>query len=144
MHLKHTSCILLSMFLLSLASPLASSQSVFEPLPSQTNELTSSWDSVEPVSKQAILINPVDSMIDLASLSFDPLTDDLHLIPSSWRANNGNSLYLLQLNVNDGAVVESMADDYDFTILEAHGSAVWTIRIQDTQHLEAMLSLIHI
>ena len=141
MHLKHTSCILLSMFLLSLASPLASSQSVFEPLPSQTNELTSSWDSVEPVSKQAILINPVDSMIDLASLSFDPLTDDLHLIPSSWRANNGNSLYLLQLNVNDGAVVESMADDYDFTILEAHGSAVWTIRIQDTQHLEAMNAL---
>ena len=129
------------MFLLSLASPLASSQSVFEPLPSQTNELTSSWDSVEPVSKQAILINPVDSMIDLASLSFDPLTDDLHLIPSSWRANNGNSLYLLQLNVNDGAVVESMADDYDFTILEAHGSAVWTIRIQDTQHLEAMNAL---
>ena len=129
------------MFLLSLASPLASSQSVFEPLPSQTSELTSSWDSVEPVSKQAIRINPVDSVIDLASLSFDPLSDDLNLIPSSWRADNGNSLYLLQLNVNDGAVVESMADDYDFTILEAHGSAVWTIRIQDTQHLEAMNAL---
>ncbi|MCH1442293.1 MAG: S8 family serine peptidase [Candidatus Poseidoniaceae archaeon] len=141
MHLKHTSCILLSMFLLSLASPLASSQSVFEPLPSQTSELTSSWDSVEPVSKQAIRINPVDSVIDLASLSFDPLSDDLNLIPSSWRADNGNSLYLLQLNVNDGSVVESMAADYDFTILEAHGSAVWTIRIQDTQHLEAMNAL---
>ena len=141
MHLKQRSCILLSVFLLSLASPLASSQSVIEPMPPQAQGFSSSWDLVEPVSKQAILTNPVDPVIDLASLSFDPLSNNLNLIPSTWRADSGNSLYLLQLNVNDGAIVDSMADDYEFTVLEAHGSAVWTIRIDDVQHLEAINSL---
>ena len=135
------SCILLSVFLLSLASPLASSQSNLETSSLQTKSSHSSWDSVEPVSKQAILTNPVDPVINLASLSFDPLSDNLNLIPSTWRADFGNSLYLLQLNVNDGAIIESMANEYEFTVLEAHGSAVWTIRIHDPQYLEAMNSL---
>ena len=73
MHLKQRSCILLSVFLLSLASPLASSQSVIEPMPPQAQGFASSWDLVEPVSKQAILTNPVNPVIDLASPIIDHL-----------------------------------------------------------------------
>ena len=141
MHLKQQSCILLSVFLLSLASPLASSQSVLEVVSPQNEDLSSSWDSVEPVSKQAVLINPVDSVIDLATLSFDPLSDDLNYIPSTWKGDSGNSLYLLQLNVNDGSIVESMAKNFGFTILEVHGNAVWTIRLNEPQQLEEINSI---
>ena len=109
MHLKRRSFILLSVFLLSLASPLASSHSVTESVSSQTIVPSSSWDSITPVSKQAILTNPIEPVIDLASFSFDPLFDDLEIIPSTWRADSGNTLHLLQLNVNDGTIVETMA-----------------------------------
>ena len=138
MHLKRKSCILLSVFLLSLASPLASSQSSVEPIVSSKEGLLSSWNSIEPVSKQAILTNPVDQVIDLASFSFDPLFDDLNQIPSAWRAESSNSLFLIQLNVNDGALIDAISDAYDATVLETHGSAVWTIRINDMSHFDSI------
>ena len=141
MHLKRKSCILLSVFLLSLASPLASSESSVEPIVSSDVVLPSSWDSIEPLSKQAILTNPVDYVIDLASFSFDPLFDNLNQIPSAWKAESGNSLFLIQLNVNDGALIETISDMYDVTVLETHGSAVWTIRINDLTHFHSINSL---
>jgi len=131
MHLKQASCILLSVFLLSLASPLASSQSISEPASSFSMESASSWDSIQPVSKQAVLTHPVDPTINLATVSFDPLSDNLDYIPSTWRVNSGNTLFLLQLKVNDGSIVESMAETFDFKVLETHGSAVWTIRMNN-------------
>lgn len=141
MHLKRKSCILLSVFLLSLASPLASSQSSVEPIVSSEVVSPSSWDSIEPVSKRVISTNPADPVIDLASFSFDPLFDDLNHIPSAWRADLGNSLYLIQLSVNDGALIESIRDTYDVTVLETHGSAVWTVRINDMSHFHSINSL---
>ena len=109
MHLKRRSFILLSVFLLSLASPLASSHSVVESKSSQAMVYSSSWDSITPVSKQVILTNPIEPVIDLASFSFDPLLNDLEIIPSTWRADSKNNLHLLQLNVNNGALVEALS-----------------------------------
>jgi uncharacterized membrane protein len=140
MHLKRRSFILLSVFLLSLASPLASSHSVVESKSSQAMVHSSSWDSITPVSKQVILTNPIEPVIDLASFSFDPLLNDLELIPSTWRADAENNLHLLQLNVNNGALVEAMADEFDFSILEPHGSAVWTIRLNNLNHYDSINS----
>lgn len=100
----------------------------------------SSWQSIEPHSTQAIALKQIDTTIQLAGLSFDPLHTDLTDISAVWHSSDSNDLYLVQLSVNDGSAMDRLKLNFDIDVLERQSSAVYVVRMHDATQLSSIES----
>ena len=77
-------------------------------------------------------INPSTGILNLAIGSFDPLSEQLPLLDSNLLRYDDNlvtGLAIIQLFSHDGTVLESLSNDYDFTILDFISDEGWLIRL---------------
>ena len=100
----------------------------------------SSWQSIEPHSTQAIALKEIDTTIQLAGFSFDPVRSDLTDVSAVWHSSDSNSLYLVQLSVNDGSVMDRLESNFDIDVLERQSPAVYVVRMHDTTQLTSIAS----
>ncbi len=144
MHLRRRCFLLLSIFLFSLALPIASSTSrVVEDVEViQTHD--SQWKSIDPVSKRSIVVKEISTTIDLAGFSFDPLSADLSHLNTAWSTGGSTSLYMIQLSINDGAVINALETEYDLEVLERQSSGVYISRIDDQSQIDGISANEHV
>ncbi|MEJ6530805.1 MAG: S8 family serine peptidase, partial [Euryarchaeota archaeon] len=77
-------------------------------------------------------IKPSTGILNLAIGSFDPLSEQLPLLDSNLLRYDDNlvtGLAIIQLFSHDGAVLESLSKDYDFTVLDFISDEGWLIRL---------------
>ena len=119
MHLRRRCFLLLSIFLLSLAFPMASSSPETIAETEVVESIDSNWMPIQPISTRSVAIKTVDPTIHLAGFSFDPQLTDLSSINSAWGASFSTSLYLIQLQLNDASIMNGFEDSYDIEVLNA-------------------------
>jgi hypothetical protein len=140
MHQRRSCYLLLSVFLFSLALPMVSSSPSSIQENANVDSIESNWQSIEPHSTQAISLKEIDSTIELAGLSFDPIHTDLTHLSAVWKSLNSNSLYLVQLSVNDGSVMDRLESNFEIHVLERQSSAVYVVRMHDATQLSSIAS----
>ena len=138
MHQRRSCYLLLSVFLFSLALPMVSSSSPSIQEVANIESSESSWQSIEPHSTQAIALKEIDTTIQLAGFSFDPVRSDLTDVSAVWHSSDSNSLYLVQLSVNDGSVMDRLESNFDIDVLERQSPAVYVVRMHDTTQLTSI------
>ena len=124
---------LLSVFLFSLALPLVSSNELHKDETVAIEDVETGWLPFEPHSMKPIAIEQVDTRIHLASLSFDPIQTDFSGIVDASQVSN--SLYLIQLAVNNDAVMQDLQSVYNLNVLERQGPGVYIVRMYDKSQL---------
>ena len=87
MHLRRRCFLLLSIFLLSLAFPMASSSPKTIAETEVVESIDSNWMPIQPISTRSVAIKTVDPTIHLAGFSFDPQFTDLSHLNSAWGAS---------------------------------------------------------
>ncbi len=135
MHLRRRCFLLLSIFLLSLAFPMASSSPKTIAETVVVESFDSNWMPIEPVSTRSIAIKTVDPTIHLAGFSFDPHITDLSYLNSAWGASFSTSLYLVQLHRNDASIMNGFEDAYDIDVLERQSQSVYIVRVHDASQI---------
>ena len=140
MHLRRRCFLLLSIFLLSLAFPMASSSPETIAETKVVESTDSNWMPIQPVSTRSVAIKTVDSTIHLAGFSFDPQFTDLSHLNSAWGASFSTSLYLVQLQLNDASIMNEFEDKYDIEVLERQSQGVYIVRVHDTSQIASISS----
>jgi len=90
------------------------------------------WNQMATPQSIESNINPSTGILNLAVGSFDPLSEQLPLLDSNLLRYDDNlvtGLALIQLFSHDGAVLESLSNDYDFTVLDFISDEGWLIRL---------------
>lgn len=104
----------------------------------------SQWKSIDPVSKRSIVVKDISTTIDLAGFSFDPLSTDLSHLNTAWSTGGSTSLYMIQLSINDGAVIDALETEYDLEVLERQSSGVYISRIDDQSQIDGISANEHV
>ena len=102
------------------------------------DNVETNWQSIEPISTQAISLNEIEPVIHLADISFDPLVFDTDVIHSAWRSESSSSLYMVQLYLNDDHIMDQIEQSFDVKVLERHSPGVYVVRIHDVTHISAI------
>ena len=90
------------------------------------------WSQMTTPQSIESTIKPSTGVLNLAIGSFDPLSEQLPLLDSSllrYDDNLATGLALIQLFSHDGTVLESLSNDYDFTVLDFISDEGWLIRL---------------
>jgi uncharacterized membrane protein len=90
------------------------------------------WSQMTTPQTIESAIKPSTGVLNLAIGSFDPLSEQLPLLDSSllrYDDNLATGLALIQLFSHDGTVLESLSNDYDFTVLDFISDEGWLIRL---------------
>ena len=132
---------LLLTFLFSLALPLVSSAPLSTESSIVPDDVETTWQSTEPVSKHAISLDAVDSVIHLARLSFDPIVTDMESVHSGWQFKGSTSLQMIQLYTDDGRIMDQLVDSFDIQVLERHSPGVYLIRTNDLSQTQSIRAL---
>ncbi|MGB1659849.1 MAG: S8 family serine peptidase, partial [Candidatus Poseidoniaceae archaeon] len=101
-----------------------------------TQEHDSQWQSIDPISKRSIVVKEIPTTIDLAGFSFDPLSTDLSHLNTAWSTGGSTSLYMIQLSINDGAIINTLESEYDLEVLERQSPGVYISRIDDQSQID--------
>ena len=96
-----------------------------------TSMNASNWNSIDPISTRSIALKEIPTTIDLAGFSFDPLSSDLSYLNAAWNTGGLTSLYMIQLSINDGAIIDALESEHDLKILEQQSPGVYISRIHD-------------
>ena len=100
MHQRRRCFLLLSVFLFSLALPMASSTPPSIETTAVVEPRETGWQAIEPTSTQAIALKETDPVIHLAGISFDPTADAFDSIVSVLDTAGSTTLHLLQLSLS--------------------------------------------
>ena len=138
MHLRRRCFLLLSIFLLSLAFPMASSSPKTIAETEVVESFDSNWMPIQPITTRSVAIKTVDSTIHLAGFSFDPQFTDLSHLNSAWGASFSTSLYLVQLQLNDASIMSEFEDSYDIEVLERQSQGVYIVRVHDASQIASI------
>ena len=122
MHLRRRCFLLLSIFLLSLAFPMASSSPKTIAETVVVESFDSNWMPIEPVSTRSIAIKTVIQHPPCRLLIRSSIHRFEHL-NSAWGASFSTSLYLVQLQRNDASIMNGFEDAYDIDVLERQSQA---------------------
>ena len=90
------------------------------------------WSQMTTPQSIESSIKPATGILNLAIGSFDPLSEQLPLLDSNLLRYDDNlvtGLALIQLFSHDGTVLESLSNDYDFTVLDFISDEGWLIRL---------------
>ena len=90
------------------------------------------WSQMTTPQSIESTIKPSTGVLNLAIGSFDPLSEQLPVLDSSllrYDDNLATGLALIQLFSHDGTVLESLSNDYDFTVLDFISDEGWLIRL---------------
>ena len=109
-----------------------------------TQEYDSQWRSIDPISKRSIVVKEIPTTIDLAGFSFDPLSTDLSHLNTAWSTGGSTSLYMIQLSINDGAVINALESEYDIDVLERQSTGVYISRIHDQSQINGISANEHV
>ena len=109
-----------------------------------TQEYDSQWRSIDPISKRSIVVKEIPTTIDLAGFSFDPLSTDLSHLNTAWSTGGSTSLYMIQLSINDGAIINALESEYDIEVLERQSTGVYISRIYDQSLIDGISANEHV
>ena len=92
--------------------------------------LVSPDEIIEEVpEKFAVNLHPIDGKINLASVMWDPLTENV--IGQNGITLRETSVAIVQLHVNDGLLLQHLSSEYEFTILDNLGQGSWVVRMEN-------------